>query len=200
MKNIDEVAKKLFKDRADKVWNHEILTCFYNKRINNKENMKNETIKMLGGKQNKRYIFPIILIAMTILVIGLSIFTFLNDKHLKNEIKTLKSEKLILSTDVIAKDSEINTLKKEKDNAIIYGENIRQTGLQVAEFLGGIEELFLRYDDLYIKEHNWIVENVTFQETGVWTMNYYLSEHKKIQDDYAKVLQAMQNEINAKTN
>ena len=51
-----------------------------------------------------------------------------------------------------------------------------------------IENLYYRYDDIFVKTYNYCNNNVEWNYTGLVDMNYFLKEQQKIQSDYEALL------------
>lgn len=133
----------------------------------------------------------IIISTISVLFVGLIIasitFGVNLDKSLK-ESQTLRTDKINLTVKISKLEKELTDQKEitaniQKDLDISNG-----AGLLVTSVLTEIENLYYRYDDIFVKTYNYCNNNVEWNYTGLVDMNYFLKEQQKIQSDYETLL------------
>lgn len=133
----------------------------------------------------------IIISTISILFVGLIItsitFGVNLDKSLK-ESQTLRTDKINLTVKISKLEKELTDQKEitaniQKDLDISNG-----AGLLVTSVLTEIENLYYRYDNIFVKTYNYCNNNVEWNYTGLVDMNYFLKEQQKIQSDYETLL------------
>ena len=133
----------------------------------------------------------IIISTISIAFIGLIItsitFGVNLDKSLK-ESQTLRTDKINLTVKISKLEKELTDQKEitaniQKDLDISNG-----AGLMVTSVLTEIENLYYRYDDIFVKTYNYCNNNVDWNYTGLVDMSYFLKEQQKIQSDYETLL------------
>jgi hypothetical protein len=133
----------------------------------------------------------IIISIISVLFIGLLITSIIFgvnlDKSLK-ENKTLRTDKINLTVKISKLEKELTDQKEitaniQKDLDISNG-----AGLLVTSVLTEIENLYYRYDNIFVKTYNYCNNNVEWNYTGLVDMNYFLKEQQKIQSDYETLL------------
>ena len=133
----------------------------------------------------------ILISTISVLFVGLIItsitFGVNLDKSLK-ESQTLRTDKINLTVKISKLEKEIKDQKEitaniQKDLDISNG-----AGLMVTSVLTEIENLYYRYDDIFVKTYNYCNNNVDWNYTGLVDMSYFLKEQQKIQSDYETLL------------
>ena len=133
----------------------------------------------------------IIISTISVLFVGLIItsitFGVNLDKSLK-ESQTLRTDKINLTVKISKLEKELTDQKEitaniQKDLDISNG-----AGLLVTSVLTEIENLYYRYDDIFVKTYNYCNNNVEWNYIGLVDMNYFLKEQQKIQSDYKTLL------------
>lgn len=133
----------------------------------------------------------IIISTISVLFVGLIItsitFGVNLDKSLK-ESQTLRTDKINLTVKISKLEKELTDQKEitaniQKDLDISNG-----AGLLVTSVLTEIENLYYRYDNIFVKTYNYCNNNVEWNYTGLVDMNYFLKEQQKIQSDYETLL------------
>lgn len=128
---------------------------------------------------------------ISVLFIGLIItsitFGVNLDKSLK-ESQTLRTDKINLTVKISKLEKELTDQKEitaniQKDLDISNG-----AGLMVTSVLTEIENLYYRYDNIFVKTYNYCNNNVDWNYTGLVDMSYFLKEQQKIQSDYETLL------------
>jgi hypothetical protein len=109
------------------------------------------------------------------------------DKSLK-ESQTLRTDKINLTVKISKLEKELTDQKEitaniQKDLDISNG-----AGLMVTSVLTEIENLYYRYDNIFVKTYNYCNNNVDWNYTGLVDMSYFLKEQQKIQSDYETLL------------
>jgi hypothetical protein len=133
----------------------------------------------------------IIISTISILFIGLIITSITFGIKLNNSIKqnnTLTTEKLNLTLKVLDLEKEI-TKQKEATASIQKDLDIsNDAGKLIASITVEIEDLYYRYDDVFVKTYNYCKNNVEWNYAGVVDMNSFLKEQQKIQNDYTSLI------------
>lgn len=133
----------------------------------------------------------IIISTISVLFIGLLITSIIFgvnlDKSLK-ESQTLRTDKINLTVKISKLEKELTDQKEitaniQKDLDISNG-----AGLLVTSVLTEIENLYYRYDEIFVKTYNYCNNNVEWNYSGLVDMNYFLKEQQKIQSDYETLL------------
>lgn len=133
----------------------------------------------------------ILISTISVLFIGLIItsitFGVNLDKSLK-ESQTLRTDKINLTVKISKLEKELKDQKEitaniQKDLDISNG-----AGLMVTSVLTEIENLYYRYDNIFVKTYNYCNNNVDWNYTGLVDMSYFLKEQQKIQSDYETLL------------
>ncbi len=133
----------------------------------------------------------ILISTISVLFVGLIItsitFGVNLDKSLK-ESQTLRTDKINLTVKISKLEKELTDQKEitaniQKDLDISNG-----AGLMVTSVLTEIENLYYRYDDIFVKTYNYCNNNVDWNYTGLVDMSYFLKEQQKIQSDYETLL------------
>lgn len=167
--------------------------------MENKKQMEN--LKTLGFDskntfKNKYMYFAIIISIYTIILIGFSAFTLFNNAHLKTQLNTEKAKVLNLSGQLSERDMAIDTLKVDNQKALDEQNRLSDAGITIISMLTKMEDMFLRLDEIYVKEHNYVVNNVNFLQSGADTMNYYMAKEKAIQKEYMDFIDLMKAGLN----
>lgn len=133
----------------------------------------------------------ILISTISVLFVGLIItsitFGVNLDKTLKQNIE-LVSKNISLTSNVEKLEKELTDQKEitaniQKDLDISNG-----AGLMVTSVLTEIENLYYRYDDIFVKTYNYCNNNVDWNYIGLVDMSYFLKEQQKIQSDYETLL------------
>lgn len=133
----------------------------------------------------------ILISTISVLFVGLIItsitFGVNLDKSLK-ESQTLRTDKINLTVKISKLEKELTDQKEitaniQKDLDISNG-----AGLMVTSVLTEIENLYYRYDNIFVKTYNYCNNNVDWNYTGLVDMSYFLKEQQKIQSDYETLL------------
>jgi hypothetical protein len=133
----------------------------------------------------------IIISTISVLFVGLIITSITFGVNLDKSLK----ESQILRTDKINLSVKISKLEKELTDQKEITANIQKdldisngAGLLVTSVLTEIENLYYRYDNIFVKTYNYCNNNVEWNYTGLVDMNYFLKEQQKIQSDYETLL------------
>ncbi len=133
----------------------------------------------------------ILISTISVLFIGLIITSITFGVNLDKSLK----ESQILRTDKINLTVKISKLEKELKDQKEITANIQKdldisngAGLMVTSVLTEIENLYYRYDDIFVKTYNYCNNNVDWNYAGLVDMNYFLKEQQKIQSDYETLL------------
>lgn len=133
----------------------------------------------------------IIISTISVLFVGLIITSIIFgvnlDKSLK-ESQTLKTDKINLTVKISKLEKELTDQKEitaniQKDLDISNG-----AGLLITSVLTEIENLYYRYDEIFVKTYNYCNNNVEWNYSGLVDMKYFLKEQQKIQEDYSDLL------------
>lgn len=133
----------------------------------------------------------IIISTISVIFVGLLITSIIFgvnlDKSLK-ESQTLRTDKINLTVKISKLEKEITDQKEitaniQKDLDISNG-----AGLLVTSVLTEIENLYYRYDEIFVKTYNYCNNNVEWNYSGLVDMKYFLKEQQKIQSDYETLL------------
>lgn len=160
--------------------------------IKNDKKSKNKNFK----EWLRRYKFAIIIITITFLMATYITLSILKIVRLKNDLNVSQNRVSELYNRNLEDQFKNIVLEDENktcnENLGIY-DTLNRISIEVST---RIEKLFLRYDELYITEHNWVIRNVNWDNSGIETMRWYLNQQKKIQNDYQILLDQINNLTN----